>query len=148
MNLFFLLLGCIFGILILLLGLTENFSKAIKLTAVIPASIALPMIIKLIQSGVLETGDLLGMVVVGGLAVNNAIYIAESEKSITILKIKDKLKSVLVTSLSTMAGAIPLVITGRGFTEQLAFFMLWGTAGSLIVSLLLFPSIIDSSNNK
>ncbi|MBO5137402.1 MAG: efflux RND transporter permease subunit [Spirochaetaceae bacterium] len=147
-NLFFLLLGCIFGILILLLGLTENFSKAIKLTAVIPASIALPMIIKLIQSGVLETGDLLGMVVVGGLAVNNAIYIAESEKSITILKIKDKLKSVLVTSLSTMAGAIPLVITGRGFTEQLAFFMLWGTAGSLIVSLLLFPSIIDSSNNK
>jgi len=143
-NLFFVFCVCVIGILLLLTILTENPKKSLLITLVIPASLALPMIIKFLQGGPLEIGDIVGMVCISGLAVNNAIYICESKKEYILGKIRDKIQSIMVTTLSTVFGSIPLLFSqGGAFTSDLAFFMIWGCIGSFIVSVFIFPSTLN-----
>lgn len=140
---------CILGILILLGGITENYPLAFKITALIPSSMGIPMTIRYIFGGTITTADIIGLVIASGLAVNNGIYIAESKKSDILGKIREKTRSILVTSFSTMAGAIPLLIFATdSFSKQLAFFMVFGTGGSMIISFLLFPVIIKTKPQK
>jgi multidrug efflux pump subunit AcrB len=83
------------------------------------------------------------MVVLGGIAVNNGIYIAESPKGAVRSRVRDKIRSLAATSLTTIAGCVPLLIfSGSDFSRSLAFFMLWGTLGSVLASLGLFPGVL------
>lgn len=137
---------CIIGILMLLGGLTENYSLALKITALIPSSMGIPMAIRFFFGGTITTADIIGLVIASGLAVNNGIYIAESKKYNILLKIREKTRSILITSLSTIIGAIPLLFFGADdFSKQLAFFMIFGTGSSMIISFLLFPVMIQKN---
>ncbi len=131
----------IIGIFLLFLALIENF-KAIILTLIIPVSLAFPLLIKAFLRLPWESGDLVGMVIVSGLAVNNGIYLFESDKSDIIIKILDKGRVIIVTSVSSMMGCVPLFFSAaEGFVKSLAFFVFWGIGGSLFISLFLFPLI-------
>jgi multidrug efflux pump subunit AcrB len=141
--LFIAFIGSIICILLLLTALTENIVKSIIITSIIPVSCFFPFFIKFITGTPLEMGDIVGLVVISGLSVNNAIYIIESKKSTIYFRLREKIQSILVTSLTGMAGAIPLVImTDGGFSGTLAVSILWGTTGSLITALFFFPAIL------
>ena len=92
----------------------------------------------------LEMGDITGMVIISDISVNNAIYIAESSKSNIPFRIREKIQSILVTSLTSIAASIPLVLTGSaGFSSALAFSILLGTMGSMVAALFLFPAVFQ-----
>jgi HAE1 family hydrophobic/amphiphilic exporter-1 len=140
--LIFAFIGCLAGILILLTVLTENFLQSIIIVSIIPVSCVLPLLIKFVTQNPLEMGDIVGMVIISGLSVNNAIYITESVKSRIPFRIREKIQSILVTSLTSIVAAVPLIIMSEGgFSRALAASILWGTAGSLVATLVLFPAI-------
>ena len=146
--LFLAFIGSIIGILLLLTALTEKFIHSLFITSIIPVSCALPLLIKFITRTPLEMGDITGLVLISGLSVNNAIFISGSHKSLISHRVREKIQSILVTSLTNMAASIPLMIIARNnFSTALASSIFWGTIGSLLVTLFLFPAVWDLLNS-
>ncbi len=131
------------GIFLLLTFLTEKPLKSLIIISVIPISLVLPLALKAVFLLPLELGDVVGMIVLSGIVVNNSIYLAESNKSKICFRVRDKIKSILVTSLTTIAGSVPLYfISADSFSKSLSFFMIFGIIGSLFATLLLFPALL------
>ena len=142
--LFFVFVACVFFIVLFLTAITENLKKTLFIISIIPASLFIPFIYKFISKIPLELGDIVGMILISGISVNNSIYILESKKNKDIYKIRDKVRSIIVTSLTSIIGAIPLIIMDSGtFASQLSLFMILGILGSLLVSLFIYPSVIS-----
>lgn len=138
------LVAAVLGIFLLLCALRERPLEAFLVATLIPSSFALPLLVLAILGKTWECGDIVGMVVVAGLGVNNGIYLIQSIKKYMFIQIQDKIASIFVTSLSTIIGAIPLLLCeSDSFAASLSFFMVWGTAGSLLITLLVFPAVID-----
>lgn len=136
---------CVAGILIFLTALTEDFRKSVIIVSIIPVSIALPLLVKFLFGISFELGDVVGMILISGISVNNSIYIMESKKQNPMFRVQDKIKSILITSLTTILGALPLVIMKTGsFAGTLSIFMMLGVLNSLIVSVGLFPSLLST----
>ena len=141
----FIFILSIVAIFLLLTALTENIKKTLKIVSIIPASIVMPLAVKYMLQSPLELGDIVGMIILSGITVNNAIYIAQSTQKRIIFKIRNKIKSILVTSLTTIIGALPLLIGSTdSFSKAIAFFMALGVLNSLLVSLCLFPTVIKN----
>ena len=137
----------VIGVILLLTGLTESLKKTLLIISIIPVSISLPLIIKFIFKLPLEMGDVVGMILVSGISVNNTIYIIESKKSNIYFKIREKIKSITVTSLSTILGAIPLLLSNTDkFAKDLSFFMVLGILASFVASVFMFSSVYDKFN--
>ena len=138
------LVASVVGIFLLLCALREKPLEAFLVSILIPSSLALPVLVLALLGKTWESGDIVGMVLVAGLGVNNGIYLIQSTKEYMFIQIQDKIASIFITSLSTIIGAIPLLLCESGsFAASLSFFMVWGTAGSLLISLLVFPAVID-----
>ena len=141
--LFFVFFACVVLIVIFLTSITESIKKTIIIISIIPASLFIPLLYKVIGSIPLEMGDIVGMILVSGISVNNSIYIMESRKDKIRYKVRDKFRSIIVTSLSTIIGAIPLIIRNTGsFASALSLFMLLGVLSSLIISIFIFPAMV------
>ncbi|GMO17981.1 MAG: hypothetical protein Ta2A_26530 [Treponemataceae bacterium] len=131
---------CILGMLILLTALYENPEKALLVVSIIPVSLSLPLLLKFIfLRSPLVMGDILGMVALAGISCNNAIYLVDAPGS-AFAKLRSKIKPILLTSFTTIAGALPLFFSPSEFSQSLAFFMVSGTIGSLLASCLLAAS--------
>lgn len=140
--LFFSLFISIAAVLILLTALTEDIRKSVLLISIIPVSFCIPLVIKLLFGISLELGDITGMVLLSGLSVNNTIYILESECKSIRYKIRNKVSSILVTSLTSIASALPLLfICKEGFSKNLSFFMVFGILSSALACFILFPAV-------
>ncbi len=138
------LVASVVGIFLLLCALREKPLEAFLVSTLIPSSLALPVLVLALLGKTWESGDIVGMVLVAGLGVNNGIYLIQSTNEYMFIQIRDKIASIFITSLSTIIGAIPLLLCESGsFAASLAFFMVWGTAGSLLTTLLVFPAVID-----
>src|SRR5574344_185502 len=134
----------ILGVLILLIALSEDIRKSLLMISIISASTLIPLAIRFFCNAPLALGDIIGMVVLSGISINNSIYIGESHKSSVVLKVREKARSILATSLTTIVGAIPLLFVGsEGFSANLAFFMFWGILNSTIVAFALFPGVME-----
>jgi HAE1 family hydrophobic/amphiphilic exporter-1 len=132
------------GILLLLTALTEDFFKSLLITSIIPVSCAFPLLGKFLQAAPLEMGDIVGMVIIGGISVNNGIFLTESRRSRPLFRLREKIPSLLAASSTTMAAAIPLILSGRqDFSGTLAASLLWGTAGSLVAAVFCFPCLLN-----
>lgn len=140
--LFIAFIGSIISILLLLTIITEKFDYSLLITSIIPVSCTLPLLVKFITGTPLEMGDITGLVLISGLSVNNVIYILESKKSTIVFRIREKMQSILITSLTNLASSIPLMIMAKNnFSTALASSIFWGTIGSLLVTLFLFPAV-------
>lgn len=138
---------CFVQIFLLLLMLTENLKKSIQIIVTISASAFLPVFIKIILGEPLFPGDVCGIIVLCGIAVNNAIYILESKSKRIEFKVRSKLKSILVSSLTTVAGTLPLLIfSADQFSRNISFFMFFGILNSVILSLIFLPGIFYERN--
>ena len=138
-------ISSIIAIIILLTALTENPLNALPVASVIPVSVSLPLLIRFIGTTPLTMGDIIGMVIISGISVNNAIYIMESNHTSLLFKIRNKIQSILVTSITSILGALPLWIMGQTvFSKSLGFVLLFGTTASLAASLLLYPAVLQT----
>jgi HAE1 family hydrophobic/amphiphilic exporter-1 len=147
--LFISFIAIIIGILLLLTALSEKVINSFIVTSIIPVSCFFPLFIKFISGSPLEMGTIVGLVVVSGISVNNAIYICESHKSRINFRVREKMQSILATSLTSIVSAIPLAIAGGGdFSGALAQSVLWGTVGSLVSALILFPAVFSITQKK
>ena len=103
-----------------------------------------PLISNLIFDGALEMGDVIALVILSGICINNAIYVLEGKSENVKFKLREKIKSILVTSLTTILTSIPLLIFAQdAFSKSLSFFMLTGILSSLFVILILFPGLLE-----
>ncbi|GHV39359.1 multidrug transporter AcrB [Spirochaetia bacterium] len=136
-------IGSIAGIFLTLTALTEKWKLSLLITSIIPVSCVLPLLVKFLLRSPLEMGDMVALLVISGISINNAIYIAESHASRVCFRVREKARSILVTSLTGIAGAIPLALmSSGGFSSALAGGIIWGTLGSLIAALFLFPGLL------
>lgn len=143
-KLFLAFIGSIIAILLVLTALTENLIKAIIISTIIPVSCFFPLAFKFLAQITLEMGDIVGLVVISGISVNNAIYIAESNKTEIKYKLREKIQSIIVTSLTSIAGAASLVfISKEGFSRSLSLSILLGTFGSMFAAIFLYPAIFN-----
>ena len=109
------------GIIILLTILTENIKDSIIIASIIPISFSLPLFIRLITGVPLQLGDITGMVILSGIGVNNTIYMIIANKFQIIFKFRSKFDSIMVTSLTSIISAIPLLLMkGEYFSKNLS----------------------------
>ncbi|MCR4790957.1 MAG: hypothetical protein K5839_07765, partial [Treponemataceae bacterium] len=139
-------------ILIIICALTEDLKKSLLLLSSIGVTLFLPLLLNLIFDGALEMGDVIALVILSGICINNAIYVLEGKSENVKFKLREKIKSILVTSLTTILSSLPLLIFSReAFSKSLAFFMMTGILSSLFVILILFPGLLENIkkiNNK
>lgn len=103
----------------------------------------------------------LGMIMLTGIVVNNAIVLVEQieierEKTESIHQsIKHaaalRLRPILMTTLTTVFGLMPLAIglgEGSEMLQPLAFVIVWGLSFSMLVSLVLVPSLYGLFHGK
>ena len=147
-KIFALFCACVFAIYVFIGAQCERPLDALKALLLIPMSLFLPLGLRALFMQPLALGDAVGMVYVSGLCVNNAIFIMNE---FNLKKRKDAraaakalLKSMLSSSATTVAGAVPVMICGSAsFASDLAFFTLFGTLGSLAASLFVFPFMLS-----
>lgn len=96
----------------------------------------------------------LGMIMLAGIVVNNAIVLVEqieierehnsSLRDAIIHAAQLRLRPILMTTLTTVAGMLPLALgIGRGseMLQPLALVIVWGLSFSMLVSLALVPTV-------
>lgn len=133
---------CIIGIFILLTIIDEYPKKSLILISIIPSSLVLPLLLRFITNTSLILGDIIGLVMLSGISINNAIYIGESKKERAEFKLREKIKNIVITSLTTIFGSLPLYFMSKDiFSKSLAFFMFFGIINSLFIAITLFPQI-------
>lgn len=98
----------------------------------------------------------LGMIMLAGIVVNNAIVLVEQIeiereqgkqiREAIIFAAQLRLRPILMTTLTTVAGMLPLAIgLGRGseMLQPLALVIVWGLSFSVLVTLALVPTVYD-----
>jgi len=103
----------------------------------------------------------LGMIMLAGIVVNNAIVLVEyieimrergSEIRAAILEAaRLRLRPILMTTLTTVIGMLPLAIgvgEGSEMLRPLAVTIVWGLSFSMLVSLLLVPVLYQLTHRK
>lgn len=124
---------------ILLCGLNERPLSSLLIISIIPASFAFPLIIKFFSDTCLGMGDFIGMALSAGIVVNNAILIASSG-------LQKNCRSILITNITTILGAIPVLVSGAsGYIKDLSFHMLFSSIAALVLSFLVFPAIVKGN---
>ena len=96
----------------------------------------------------------LGLIMLAGIVVNNAIVLVEQieierERGLEIIAAiveaaRLRVRPILMTSLTTVAGMLPLAIgfgEGSEMLQPLAVVIVWGLSFSMLVSLVLVPSV-------
>ncbi len=103
----------------------------------------------------------LGMIMLAGIVVNNAIVLVEyieimrergSDIHAAILEAaRLRLRPILMTTLTTVTGMLPLAIglsEGSEMLRPLAVTIVWGLSFSMLVSLLLVPVLYELTHRK
>lgn len=135
---------CVVGMFILLTIFTEKIPKSLILISIIPVSCVLPLSLRVFTNTSLVLGDIVALVLLSGISINNAIYIGDSKFDRGIFKLRDKIKSITVTSLTTIFGSVPLYFFSKDvFSKSLAFFMFFGVLNSLLVVIILYPNFFE-----
>lgn len=142
--LYLIILICILLVFLFLISQNEKLKLSSKIIFSIPSTFFLPLLLRIIFYKPLSTGDIVGIILLSGITINNVIYIADSTHKKLINKIESKIHSILITSITTILGSLPMMLSFQNqFAADLSFFMFWGTISSTIICLFLFPSIYE-----
>ena len=103
----------------------------------------------------------LGMIMLAGIVVNNAIVLVEyieimrergsAIRSAVLEAARLRLRPILMTTLTTVIGMLPLAIglgEGSEMLRPLAVTIVWGLSFSMFVSLLLVPVLYELTHRK
>ncbi len=150
-------LGLILAVLLVYLILMAQFRSFIDpliILMAIPPGLAGVVIILLITGSTLNIMSLMGVIMMTGIVVSNSILIVEfagilHERGLPLLEAtveacKVRLRPILMTSLATLLGMIPMALGAEAGSEQyapLARAVIGGLGLSVIVTVFLVPAV-------
>jgi len=147
-NTLFILLMALLSVWMIVSALLEKWGDPILVILSVPLSLIGVMIGTLYHDIVFEQGAIAGTLLCVGVVVNNAILLMHERDRFRRTGIngfrswvnvyKNKMRTVMITTLTTIGGLFPLVIFGSdGFWPELATVVIWGLSFSTLLILLL-----------
>jgi multidrug efflux pump subunit AcrB len=150
-------LGLIISVLLVYLILMAQFTSFIDpfiILMAIPPGLAGVVMILLFTGATLNIMSLMGVIMMTGIVVSNSILIVEFSSILheqgmslldaTVQACKVRLRPILMTSLATLLGMIPMAIGLEAGSEQyapLARAVIGGLAVSVVVTVFLVPAV-------
>ncbi|MEX1212581.1 MAG: efflux RND transporter permease subunit [Balneolaceae bacterium] len=128
-------------------ALLESWNDPLVVILAVPLSLIGVMAGALWHGITFGQGAIAGTLLAVGVVVNNAILLIHEKQSLRRLGVhgyrswvqvyRRKMRVVLITSLTTIGGLLPMVWVGSSdFWNHLAIVVIWGLAGSLVLLLL------------
>ncbi len=149
--------GLIIAVLLVYLILMAQFTSFIDpfiILLAIPPGLAGVVLILLLTGSTLNIMSLMGVIMMAGIVVSNSILIVEfagilhkegeSLLRATVTACRVRLRPILMTSLATLLGMIPLALGLEAGSEQyapLARAIIGGLAVSVVVTVFLVPAV-------
>ena len=150
-------LGLIIAVLLVYLILMAQFTSFIDpfiILMAVPPGLAGVLLILLLTGSTLNIMSLMGVIMMTGIVVSNSILIVEFAGILrgqgmpvleaTIESCKVRLRPILMTSLATLLGMIPMALGLEPGSEQyapLARAVIGGLATSVVVTIFLVPAV-------
>jgi multidrug efflux pump subunit AcrB len=150
-------LGLIVSVLMVYLILMAQFSSFIDpfiILMAIPPGLAGVVMILLVTGSSLNIMSLMGVIMMTGIVVSNSILIVEFAGTLhkegktlvdsVVQSCKIRLRPILMTSLATLLGMIPMALGLEAGSEQyapLARAVIGGLAVSVVVTVFLVPAV-------
>jgi multidrug efflux pump subunit AcrB len=150
-------IGLIIAIALVYLILMAQFASFIDpfiILMAIPPGLAGVVLILVVTGSTLNIMSLMGVIMMAGVVVSNSILIVEFTNSLhkrgmalleaTIQACKVRLRPILMTSLATLLGMIPMALGLEAGSEQyapLARAIIGGLAVSVVVTMFLVPAV-------
>ena len=150
-------LGLIVSVLLVYLILMAQFTSFIDpfiILMAIPPGLAGVVLILLVTGSTLNIMSLMGVIMMTGIVVSNSILIVEfagtlrqqglSALEAVVQSCKIRLRPILMTSLATLLGMIPMALGMEAGSEQyapLARAVIGGLAVSVVVTVFLVPAV-------
>ena len=130
----------------------ESFKSPLVIMLIVPLAIVGGLMALLFHGQTLNIYSQIALVLLIGLATKNGILIVEFANQLRdqgkslyhalMQAVKLRLRPIIMTTLTTCAGAIPLIMSSGAGAETrqiLGFVLLWGVAFSTILSLIMVP---------
>jgi len=150
-------IGLIIAVLMVYLILMTQFTSFIDpfiILMAIPPGLAGVVLILLVTGSTLNIMSLMGVIMMTGIVVSNSILIVEfagtlHRQGLSLLEsvvqsCKIRLRPILMTSLATLLGMIPMALGMEAGSEQyapLARAVIGGLAVSVVVTVFLVPAV-------
>lgn len=150
-------LGLIIAVLLVYLILMAQFKSFLDpfiILMAIPPGLAGVVLILVLTGSTLNIMSLMGVIMMTGIVVSNSILIVEFANSLhaqglpllkaTVQSCKVRLRPILMTSLATLLGMIPMALGVEAGSEQyapLARAIIGGLAVSVVVTVFLVPAV-------
>jgi Cu/Ag efflux pump CusA len=145
------------GIVILISVVTRNWRNLLVVLANLPFAFVGGVIVALLAGGVLSLGSLIGFVTLFGITLRNSMmmishyeYLVETDGmswgiETAIRGAADRLAPIVMTSLVTGLGLLPLAVgteaPGREIEGPMALVILGGLVSSMVLNLLVLPTL-------
>ena len=136
----------------------NNFLKPIIVFLTIPLSFSGSFLFLIIFDSPITATSLVGMVSLIGVTVNTGILLVEyisrnhngkgDLKDACVDAVYLRFRPIMLTSITTILGLIPLLITGGNFFKPLALTFMGGMVTSTILTIFLVPSVYYLIYNK
>lgn len=147
-NYLLLLLLTVLSVWMIVSALLESWGDPLVVILAIPLSLIGVMAGALYHDVNFDQGAIAGTLLAVGVVVNNSILLIHEKQRCRSLGIsglrswvqvyRNKMRAVLITSLTTMGGLLPMILFGSNeFWTDLAVVVLWGLGISLLLILLL-----------
>lgn len=145
-------------IYIIMLSQFNNFIKPLIILLTIPLSFSGSFILLIILNGDITATFLIGMVSLIGVTVNTGIILVEyisriHKENDDILEacvdaVFIRFRPIMLTSMTTILGLIPLLLTGGNFFKPLAISFMGGMITSTFFTIFIIPSVYYIIYNK
>jgi multidrug efflux pump subunit AcrB len=129
----------------------NNFVKPLIVFLTIPLSFTGSFLFILIFNSPITATGLIGMISLLGVTVNNGILLVEyisrhhkddvSVREACVEAVYLRFRPIMLTSLTTILGLIPLFLTGGNFFRPLAITFMGGMVTSTLITIFLVPSV-------
>lgn len=148
MNTLLLLFLTVLSVWMIVSALLENWVDPMVVILAVPLSLLGVMIGALVHDISFDRGAIAGTLLAVGVVVNNSILLIHEKQRCRALGIhrlrswvrvyRNKMRAVMITSLTTMGGLVPMVVIGSDpFWRDLAVVVIWGLGTSLTLLLLM-----------
>ena len=153
-NLEFTFLFALTVIFLVLAAQFESFKSPFVIMLSVPLALGGGLLAMLIHNISLNIFSQSALILLLGLATKNGILIVEFANQLRdqgkslyhalMQSTKQRLRPILMTTITTCAGAVPLILSSGAGSETrqiLGYILLWGVAFSTLLSLFLIPAL-------
>jgi HAE1 family hydrophobic/amphiphilic exporter-1 len=147
-------------IYLVLASLFESYTQPFIIMVSVPLALVGVTLALYLTGKSVGMGVLVGIMMLGGIVVNNAILLIDHANQLrkrninyikaAILSSRDRLRPILMTTITTLLGLLPMAIStseGSNLWSPLAITVGGGLISSTILTLIIVPSVYVASEN-